>query len=163
MQYGPHPHNTTKNNRNQCGGPCPTTTTKAPSPSKWDVRVSIRERWAERGTRVDTTRPQPCEPLLAGWITGANGHVTTPQCDDGDGRGGWKAQTNATQYDNPAPTPSPVSHCLQGGLWVLMAMSPPMTGKRTSNVKCQTMNIKYQTSNIGHQMTNMERGTINME
>jgi hypothetical protein len=39
------------------------------------------------------------------------------------GREGGMNEHYATN-DNPAPTPSPASHCLQGGSWVLMAMSP---------------------------------------
>jgi hypothetical protein len=101
-----------------------------PPPAPRATACGVERGWTDereghertpRNERQPSTCPQPCEPLLAGWIAGANGHVTTPRCDDSDGRGGWEAQTNAMQHDNPAPTPSPASHCSQGGLRVLTA------------------------------------------
>jgi hypothetical protein len=55
----------------------PNTTTKAPSPSKQDARVSIRERWAERNEGRHTTCPQPHEQLLVGWNAGGMMTTTT--------------------------------------------------------------------------------------
>jgi hypothetical protein len=183
--------------------------------------------------RQPSTHPQPCEPLLTGWIVGANSHVTTqrerqgraeegrsggvkdnehhhhhhhhhPQPNDtqgraeqSQGRGGQHEQrggeartkgrggtnkcrtTNTTQqmptqhplpastnnregragqggmnkrhatHDDPAPAPSPASHCSQGGSRVLMAMSPSsMHERRGGQCKGNTLRSPTTTYDI---------------
>jgi hypothetical protein len=59
--------------------------------------------------------PQPCEPLLAGWIAGAGCHVTT---------------TERHPQQRQPPTTTAASPCSRGGWWVLTliliaAATPP--------------------------------------
>jgi hypothetical protein len=81
-----------------------------------------------RNERRPSTRPQPCEPLLVGWMVGANDHVTRR---GGEGRIHERTPRNEHHEtnDNPAAAPSPASHCLRGGSWVLKAMSHDGEGR----------------------------------
>jgi hypothetical protein len=72
------------------GGGGPTTTTQHPP-----ARTNAMHK------RQPSTRPQLCEPLLAGWIAGAIGHVTTPR------RGYRRGRIN----DNETAPPSTNATC----------------------------------------------------
>jgi hypothetical protein len=72
--------------------------------------------------RQPSTHPQPCEPLLAGWIMGANGHVTTPWHDNGEERGergGLEHEQTPCNEQKPSTHPQPCEPLLTG--WIMGA------------------------------------------
>ena len=58
---------------------------------------------------------------------------------EGGGEGQWEMRregerpSNPTTRSSPAPAPSPVSHCLWGGLWVLAANDRETTSRGRRN------------------------------
>ena len=77
--------------------------------------------------KPQSTHPHCCKPLLAGWIVGANSHVTKVQQQENGDSNNHQHDTRITQHLPPHCEPLLTGG---GGLWVLPTFSMAPWGRQ---------------------------------
>ena len=78
------------------------------------VKAASRQRSSTHNQERHTTRPQPHEQLLVGWIVGGRMARTTSSSIRNRNEERWGG-SRTTPSDGPAPSPITASNCSQGG------------------------------------------------